>query len=324
MKFSAANIRTWSRLGPCGAYGMAAMELPELDDKMVACTADLCFYSGLDRFQKKYPDRLYNVGIAEQNLIGVAGGLAKEGFHPYVSTYASFATTRALDQVRVNMGYMELPIRLIGLTSGFSVGILGPTHMSVEDVSIMRAIPNITVIAPADCAEFVKTMLALVDYQHPVYVRMTGTMGCPIVYKEDYDFEIGKAIVLKQGKDVALIASGTMASNSLKAAELLEEAGISAAVVNMHTIKPLDTESIDLLKDCRLLVTIEEHSVIGGLGGAVSEYVSQKSNFAPLIRIGVNDAYPHAADYSYLIEKHGLTPRAIFTTIQNALGGNQK
>lgn len=322
MKFSTANIRTWSRLGPCGAYGLAAMELPELDNKMVACTADLCFYSGLDRFQRKYPDRLYNVGIAEQNLVGIAGGLAKEGFHPYVSTYASFATTRALDQVRVNMGYMKLPIRLIGLTSGFSVGILGPTHMSIEDISIMRAIPNITVIAPADCTEFVKTTLALVNYNQPVYVRMTGTMGCPIVYHEDYDFEIGKAITLKQGKDIAIIASGTMVSNSMKAAELLEEAGVCATVINMHTIKPLDTDSLDLLREHRLLVTIEEHSVIGGLGGAVAEYMSQKTGFPPLLKIGINDEYPHAADYPYLIAKHGLTPDAICATIKNALGGN--
>lgn len=323
MRFSTANIRTWSRLGPCGAYGLAALELPEIDDSMVACTADLCFYSGLDRFMRKYPDRIYNVGIAEQNLVGIAGGLAKEGFNPFVSTYASFATTRALDQVRVNMGYMKLPIKLIGLTSGFSVGILGATHMSIEDISIMRAIPNITVISPADCTEFVKTVLALGDYRQPVYVRMTGTMGCPIVYKEDYDFEIGKAITLKKGKDVALIASGTMVYNSLKAAEMLEEVGIRASVVNMHTIKPLDTDCLDLLKDCRLLVTIEEHSVIGGLGGAVAEYVSQISGFAPLLKIGINDIYPHAADYSYLIEKHGLTPHEIFTKIQNTLGGNE-
>lgn len=321
MKFSTANIRTWSRLGPCGAYGLAAMELPELDNKMVACTADLCFYSGLDRFQRKYPDRLYNVGIAEQNLVGIAGGLAKEGFHPYVSTYASFATTRALDQVRVNMGYMKLPIRLIGLTSGFSVGILGPTHMSIEDISIMRSIPNMTVIAPADCTEFVKTMLALASYNQPVYVRMTGTMGCPIVYHEDYDFEIGKAITLKKGKDIAIIASGTMVNNSIKAAELLEEAGICATVINMHTIKPLDTDCLDLLQAHRLLVTVEEHSVIGGVGGAVAEYISQKTGFPPLLKIGVNDEYPHAADYSYLIEKHGLMPDAICAAIKNALGG---
>lgn len=317
MDFSPINIRTISRLGSCGAYGLAAMEIPEMDNSMIACTADLCFYSGLDRFKQKFPDRLYNVGIAEQNLVGIAAGLAKEGFNPFVSTYASFATTRALDQVRVNMGYMKLPIKLIGLTSGLSVGILGATHMSIEDVAIMRSIPNITVISPADCTETAKTILALANYDKPVYVRLTGPMNNPPVYKEDYDFSIGKANIIKTGSDIAIIACGTMVYNSVKASQLLEENGISAAVIDMHTIKPLDKECLESLKNYKLLVTVEEHSVIGGLGSAVSEYYAGSNNHLPHLIIGIDDYFAHAADYQYLIDKYELKAEHIFNKILN-------
>ena len=307
MKFSGSSIRMWSRLGSCGAYGLAAMELPELDSQMVACTADLCFYSGLERFRQKYPDRLYNVGIAEQNLVGIAAGLAKEGFHPFVSTYASFCCTRALDQVRTNMGYMQLPIRLVGLTAGLSVGILGATHMSIEDIAIMRAIPNITVISPADCTETVKATLALAEYNQPVYLRLTGGMNAPIVYQEDYAFEIGKAITLREGKDIAVVACGSMVAVALEVADKLKLMDVSASVINMHTIKPLDTDCLDALKAYKRIVVIEEHSVIGGLGSAIAEYVCGKVDFPPLQCIGLSDTYPHAANYDTLLKRCGLT-----------------
>lgn len=317
MNINKSNIRMWSRLGSCGAYGQAVLEIPEINDLMVACTADLCFYSGLDRFKKQFPDRLYNVGIAEQNLLGIAGGLAKEGFNPFVSTYASFATTRALDQVRVNMGYMELPIKLFGLTSGFSVGILGATHTSIEDVAIMRAIPNITIISPADATETVKATLALAKYDKPAYVRLTGPMGLPVVYNEDYEFEIGKSIMLKEGEDIAIIATGTMVAPCLKVAEALEADGISAKVINMHTIKPLDVNGVDAALACKAIVTVEEHSKIGGLGGAVAEYISDKKDAPALLRIGVEDIFYHAGSYNYLISKAGLTFEAINKKIHN-------
>lgn len=319
MVFSKAKIKTWSRLGACGAYGMACMELPEIDDAMVACTADLCFYSGLDRFEKKYSDRLYNVGIAEQNLVGIAAGLAKEGFNPYVSTYASFATSRALDQVRVNMGYMNLPIKLIGLTSGYSVGILGPTHVSIEDIAIMRSIPNIQILSPADTTETVKTILALANYDKPVYVRLTGTMNERVVYSEDYEFEIGKAIELRQGDDIAMIATGTMVSVAVDVAERLSLVGISAKVIDMHTIKPLDTGAIDSCCDCKLIVTMEEHSKIGGLSGAVAECLADKEKRPRQLFVGVEDAYPHAASYEYLMEQSGLTAERVCKKIKDEM-----
>jgi len=317
ISYKPANIRTWSRLGSCGAFGLAALEIPELDNNMVAITSDLCFYSGLDRFKAKYPDRLYNVGIAEQNMVAVAAGMAKEGLNPFATTYATFASTRSCDQVRVNMGYMKLGVKLVGLTSGLSVGILGATHISIEDIAIMRSIPNITILSPADCTETVKATLAAAAFPGPVYLRLTGEMGNSIVYHEDYDFVIGKAITLKEGKDVAIIATGTMVYQSLEASKLLEEEGISCRVIDMHTIKPLDTEVVIKACNTKLIVTIEEHNTIGGLGGAVAEYKAAIKNAPPQMLIGVPDSYEKAGEYSYLLEQCGLTIGDIYKKIRN-------
>ena len=173
IEYNKRNIRTWSLLGPSGAHGTAAFELAETDPNVLMLTADLCFFSGLERFKDSYPDRIYNLGIAEQNMIGVAAGLAKEGFIPFANTYASFCASRCADQVRVNMSYMGLPIKLIGLTAGYGAGILGATHVSIEDISLMRALPNITVISPADCTEIIKAMLAAAKTPDPTYIRLT-------------------------------------------------------------------------------------------------------------------------------------------------------
>ncbi len=316
MNISKATTRLWSRLGSCGAYGQAMLEMPSIDESMVACTADLCFYSGLDRFSKQFPDRFYNVGIAEQDLVGIGAGLAKEGFNPFVSTYASFATTRALDQVRVSMGYMQLPIKLIGLTSGCSVGILGATHISIEDIAIMRAIPNITVISPADCTETVKAVLALANYDKPVYLRLSGPMNCDIVYPEDYEFEIGKAITVREGGDYAIVACGVMVATALKVADMLaENDGITCKVIDMHTIKPLDKGALDSLRGFKKIITMEEHSVIGGLGAAVAEYISCRDGFPMLKIIGIEDYFAHAAGFDELIDEYGLTAEKAYMRI---------
>lgn len=319
MKFSPTNIKMWSRLGSCGAFGLAAMDFPELEQDTVICTADLCYYSGLERFRARFPERLYNVGIAEQNLVGIAGGLAKEGINVFATTYASFATTRALDQVRVNMGYMKLPIKLVGLTSGLSVGILGATHMSIEDIAIMRSIPNITILSPADCTETVKATLAAAKFDGPIYIRLTGSMNNSIVYKEDYSYEIGKAITLKQGTDVAIVATGTMVYNSQKAMEIMEAQGISCTLIDMHTIKPLDVQAINGVLNHQLIVTVEEHSVIGGLGSAVAEYIGQLEYAPQQMMIGISDSFAHAADYNSLICHYKLTPEDIAKKITNKL-----
>lgn len=304
--FSVKNIRIWSCLGSCGAFGQAVLSLPESDDSVIVITADLCSFSGLERFKNKYPDLFYNVGIAEQNMVGIAAGFAKEGFNPFISTYASFGSMRSAEQVKICMGYMNLPIKLVGLTSGFSVGILGATHMCLEDISLIRAMPNIVIISPADSTATIKATIAAAQLKSPVYLRLTGGMNCPVVYKEDFSFEIGKAIQLKSGSDIAIIATGSMVYHALKAADILEEQGISACVIDMHTIKPLDLDVIKKVCSLRLIVTVEEHSCIGGLGSAVSEALSMQINRPPLLIMGVNGSYPHAGDYEYLLKNAGL------------------
>lgn len=320
VEINAKNTRIWSRLGPSGALGIAALELAESNPDMVMLTADLSFFSGLERFKERYPDRLYNFGIAEQNMVGAAGGIAKEGFLPFVSTYASFATSRCADQVRVNMSYMKLPIKLIGLASGFGAGILGATHISVEDIAVMRSLPNITVISPADCTEIIKCILAAAENEEPTYIRLTGPMNTPIVYKEDYDFKIGKSIELVSGTEVCMIAAGSMVHESLEAAKMLEGKGLSCSVINMHTIKPLDVEMLDkVIQHHKLVITVEEHSAIGGLGGAVAEYIATHYGSTMFGIIGIKDDFPHAGDYRYQLEQSGLAAFQICEKIQGLL-----
>ena len=320
IEFNKRNIRTWSLLGPSGAHGTAAMELAEADPNVLMITSDLCFFSGLERFRTAHPDKLYNVGIAEQNMIGVAAGLAKEGFIPFANTYASFCASRCADQVRVNMSYMRLPIKLIGLTAGYGAGILGATHVSIEDVSLMRALPNITVISPADCTEIIKAILAAAKTPDPTYIRLTGPMNTPIVYKEDYEFRIGKAVTIQEGSDVAIIATGSMVAQSQKAAKLLETEGISCSIINMHTIKPIDREAIfKANEEHQLIVTAEEHSVIGGLYGAVAEALCETGGHKPLLPIGINDLFVHAGSYNYQMSESGLDPEMMKKLIMGKL-----
>ncbi len=312
IEFSRRNMRTWSLLGPSGAHGVAAMELGETNTDVLMITSDLCFFSGLERFKTNYPDRIYNVGIAEQNMIGIAAGLAKEGFIPFANTYVSFCASRCADQVRVNMSYMNLPIKLIGLTAGYGAGILGATHISIEDVSLMRVLPNITVISPADCTEIIKAILAASQTPDPTYIRLTGPMNTPIVYKEDYDFQIGKAVSIQKGEDVAIVATGSMVEQSQKAAKLLEDSGISCSIINMHTIKPIDTDAIMNANEThKLIVTAEEHSIIGGLYGAVSESLCQSGVHKPVLPIGINDFWAQAGGYDYQLHQSELTSEFI-------------
>ena len=307
MKIDGRKLRTWSLVGSTGTFGMAMAELAEEYPELCVVTADLCQFSGLERFRQEHARNLYNAGIAEQNMIGMAAGLASEGITAFAASYASFLSTRALDQIRISMGYMGIPIKLVGLTAGFSAGILGATHMALEDMAIMRSIPGMTILSPADCLEEAKCLEAAAAYPGPVYIRLTGTKRMPMVYHGDYPFEIGKAMPLREGEEICILATGSMVSSAMKAAEEMEKTGISPAVYNIHTVKPMDRNLARTLGDYRLVVTVEEHSVIGGLGGAVAEELSGLSKSPRLLRIGVEDRYPHAGPYDSLIADAGLT-----------------
>lgn len=320
LEITSSNARQWSRLGSRGVFGQAILALAETKQNMMVLSADLGNSSGLARFKNTYPERFLNVGIAEQNMIGIAAGLAKEDFVVFATSFAPFIAMRASEQIRMNMGYMKLNVKAVAIGSGVSMAFLGNSHFGIEDASVMRSIPNITVVSPADCAEIVKTVFAAADYVGPMYIRLTGAVNNPVVYKEDYDFEIGKAITLREGSDITIIANGTMVYESLEAANLLGAQGISVRVINMHTIKPLDTKVIDTaVKSSKLIVTVEEQSVIGGLGGAVAEYKTSLRNAPPQLIIGLPDTFGETGDYRYLLEKYGLTGEHIAHKIQEFL-----
>lgn len=317
-----SNARQWSRIGSRGVFGQAVLSAAENHPEMMVLSADLGNSSGLDRFKKTYPEQFLNTGIAEQNMVGVAAGLAKEGFNVFATSFAPFITMRAAEQVRMNLGYMELNVKAVAIGSGVSMSFLGNSHYGIEDVAVMRAIPNITVVSPADCAEIFKTIEAAAKLKGPMYIRLTGGVGNPPVYQEDYSFEIGKAVILTEPSDVTFIATGTMVYESLEATKLLATAGISAGVVNMHTIKPLDTKTLDIaIRKSKIIVTVEEHSVIGGLGSAVAEYKTSIMNAPPQLILGLPDVFDVTAEYRYLLERHGLVSEKIAQRTQNFLQG---
>ena len=316
LQIDSLNIRMWSKLGPRGTLGFALLELGKTVSDLVVLTADLANTSGLDRYQKTYPDRFFNVGIAEQNLVGIAAGMAKEGKNVFVTSFATFAAMRSYEQIRFELGYMGLNVKVVGLASGLAMGMFGASHYAFEDMALMRAVPGLTVISPADCVEVVKTIFAMTNFKGPVYIRLTGAINNPIVYKTDYDFKIGKAVTLKSGYDVTIIATGTMVYESLVAAEILEAQSISTAVINVHTIKPMDDDTI--IKSAtlsKLIVTVEEHSIIGGLGSAIAECKSRIKISVPQLMLGLPDKFGKAGEYKYLLEQYGLTGKQIAANI---------
>ncbi|MDR1481592.1 MAG: transketolase family protein [Synergistaceae bacterium] len=316
-----ANSRIWSKMGSRAVFGAALLELASRRDDIYVLSADLIISSGLDRFSKAYPDRCFNVGIAEQNLIGVAAGMAHDGATVFATSFAPFISMRAGEQIRVNLGCMGLNVKAVGISSGLSIGHFGNSHYGIEDMSVTRSIPNITLLCPADGAEIFKVVFAAADLKGPVYIRLTGGVNNPVVYGCDYEFVIGKSIRLREGDDLTVITNGTMVYQSVKAAEILQGNGISASVVNMHTVKPLDTAAVDEAASRGPVVTVEEHSVIGGLGSAVAERKSTLKNTFPQLFIGLPDSYGKPGDYAYLLEKYGLTGELIAKRIEKFYRG---
>lgn len=317
IEINSTTAKQWSRIGPRAVFGQAIFSIAESHPEIMVLSADLGNSSGLDRFKKAYPEQFLNIGIAEQNMIGVAAGYAKEGYNVFTCSFAPFISMRSAEQVRMNLGYMGLNVKAVAIGSGLSMGFLGNSHYGIEDVAIMRAIPNITVVCPADCAEIFKTVKAAAEFNGPMYIRLTGAVGAPIVYNDDYYFEIGKAVVISEPNDITLIANGSMLAESIEAAKILETSGLRVGVINMHTVKPLDYDVIDLaISKSKLIVTIEEHSVIGGLGSAVAEYKSQKSNSPPQLIIGLPDAFEVTGDYKYLLGYHGLLSSSIAKRVE--------
>ncbi|WP_343345830.1 transketolase family protein [Terrisporobacter petrolearius] len=307
-----------SKIATREAYGKALVKLGKINDDVVVLDADLSKSTKTNDFLKAYPNRFFNMGIAEQNLVGAACGFAAAGKIPFASTFAMFATGRAFEVIRNSVCYPKLNVKICATHAGITVGEDGGSHQSVEDISLMRSIPNMTVVVPADGVEAEKMIFAAAEFNGPMYVRL-GRSAVPTIFEEDYNFEIGKGVVLRDGNDATIIACGIMVNEAIIAADMLKEENIDVRVINMSTIKPIDTELIiKAAKETKAIITAEEHSIIGGLGSAVSEVVSE--NYPAIVRkVGVNDSFGESGTPNELLEKYGLTAKNIVEKVKEAL-----
>jgi transketolase len=297
------------------AYGAALLELGRKNNNIVALDADLSGSTKTKGFAKAFPERFFNMGIAEQDLVGTAGGLSLAGKIPFASTFAIFESGRAWEQVRQTVGYSGLNVKLVATHSGITVGEDGASHQALEDIALMRVIPGMTIIVPADGYETKQVIDSVAEYQGPVYVRL-GRSKVPPVMPDGYVFRIGKAHTYSIGRDATIVATGIMVSAALKARDVLAGEGIDAGVINMSTIKPLDGESLlAAARKSKLIVTAEEHSIIGGLGGAVSEFLSE-NNPVRILRIGTKDIFGRSGSPEELLEAYGLTADEIAGAIR--------
>ena len=299
------------------AYGEALAEFGAQYPDLIVLDADLANATKTNSFQKVFPDRHIDCGIAECNMMGIAAGLSTVGKIPFASTFAMFASGRAYEQVRNSIGYPHLNVKIGATHAGITVGEDGASHQCLEDMALMRAIPGMVVINPSDAVEARAAVQAAIEYVGPVYLRF-GRAAVPIINdREDYHFEIGKGELLREGSDVTIVATGICVSSALEAAEKLAADGISAEVINIHTIKPLDTELIvKSAKKTGKVVTAEEHTIIGGLGGAVCEALSEKAP-TPVLRIGINDVFGESGTAAQLVAKYGLDGEGIYTKVKD-------
>lgn len=306
------------------AYGEALIELVEKNDKVVVLDADLANATQTCKVAKAHPEKFYNCGIAEANMVDIAAGMSTMGLIPYCSSFAMFAAGRAYEQIRNSVAYPHFNVKVCATHAGVSVGEDGGSHQCIEDLALMRAIPGMTVICPADANEAKAATMAIADFEGPVYMRL-ARLATP-VFEGDMvkPFEIGKANVLREGKDVAIFATGLMVNESLMAAEALASDGIDAAVINIHTIKPIDAECVtEWAEKCGKVITVEEHSVIGGLGEAVCAVVSEK---LPCVvrRIGVQDQFGHSGPANEVLRDYGLSAENIVNVIREMVRPENK
>jgi transketolase len=300
------------------AYGEALAELGELKEEIVVLDADLSKSTYTNIFAKKFPHRFFNMGISECKMISCAAGLATTGKIPFASTFAIFAAGRAWEMVRLSVGYTNLNVKIAASHAGISVGEDGPTHHCIEDIALMRVIPNMTVIVPADATETRKAVFASAEWKGPIYLRL-GRPDIPILFDDSYEFKIGKANVIKEGKDVSIFACGLMVWQAIQAIELLEKEGIDAELINVSTIKPLDEETIlNSLRKTACAVSAEEHNIIGGLGSAIAELMGEKFP-APLERVGVKDRFAESGPWKELLIKYNLSPQDIKEAVIRAI-----
>lgn len=301
------------------AYGKALAKLGAENEKVVVLDADLSKSTKTVDFKKVYPERFFNMGIAEANMMAVAAGMSTCGKIPFVSTFAMFAAGRAFEQIRNSICYPHLNVKVCATHAGLTVGEDGASHQAIEDLSLMRSIPGMTVICPADDIETEAAIRAVAEYNGPCYMRLGRSAVNTINDNAEYKFEIGKAVTLREGKDAAIVATGIMVEAALEAYNILAEEGIKVRVINIHTLKPIDKEAIiKAARETNLIITAEEHNIIGGLGSAVCE-VTSENHPVPVVRVGVKDTFGESGKPGELLKAYGLTAEDIVKAVKKGL-----
>tara|TARA_B100000787_G_scaffold159872_1_gene138377 strand:+ start:742 stop:1713 length:972 start_codon:yes stop_codon:yes gene_type:complete len=312
MNFNSTDAKQWLRMGPRAMFGQFMINIAKKNKKLMVLSADLGRSSGLARFKIEFPKQYISVGISEQNLVGVAAGLADEGFKVFVTSFAPFLSMRASEQIRMNLGYMKHNVNLVALGSGLSMGFLGNSHFGLEDIAIMRTIPNLNVTCPADCSELGKV---LDDYafnnRGPSYIRLTGIPGSKNVYEKNYRYKFGKNITITKGKDVLILSHGSILGQAKLSVKALKKLNIYAELVNIVSLKPIDEGVTNLFKKYKKIVTIEEHTSVGGLGSIMAEKILKNRIKTELLTISLPDKFGPTGTYDYLLKYHGLDSDSI-------------
>lgn len=313
-------MREVKKLATRDSYGMALCELAKNHTDFIVLDADLAAATKTGMFKKEYPDRFFDCGISEANMVGVAAGLATTGIIPFATSFAMFSTGRAYEQIRNMIGYPHLNVKIVGTHAGITVGEDGATHQCLEDIALMRTIPGMTIINPSDHYETVAAVSAAYNHYGPVYIRLGRLAIDSFNYSDEYKFELGKGVTLSEGNDITIIATGLMVSESIKAIDFLKNKGISARLINIHTIKPIDKDIIiRAAKETQMIFTVEEHNIIGGLGEAVSAIVAENHPI-PVHKIGVQDRFGHSGSAVDLLKEFGLDAEGITKRVLYTVG----
>ncbi len=305
------------------AFGNTLAEIMRKDERICVLDADLASCNGTAKLQKEFPERAMEVGIAEQNMASVAAGLSSYGFIPFITSFTPFATRRICDQIAISIAYAKQNVKIVGTDPGISAQLNGGTHMSMEDIGVLRSIPTMVIFEPVDNEQLIQALPQIIEYKGPVYIRMFRK-DCPDIFAKDYKFDLFKADKLKEGKDLTIFASGIMVEKSLKAAEELKNEGIDAEVINIHTIKPIDQETVvESIKKTKCAVVAENHNILGGLFSAVSE-VSVQNFPVPIVPVGVKDVFGEVGKLKELAEKFGMTEKEIIEAAKKAVAAKKE
>jgi transketolase len=312
MNFNSTDAKQWLKMGPRAMFGQFMINIAKKNKKLMVLSADLGRSSGLARFKMEFPKQYISVGISEQNLVGVAAGLADEGFKVFVTSFAPFLSMRASEQIRMNLGYMMHNVNLVALGSGLSMGFLGNSHFGLEDIAIMRTIPNLNVTCPSDCAELGKV---LDDYafndRGPSYIRLTGIPGSKNIYDKNYRYKFGKNITINKGNDILILCHGSILGQVKLSVKALKKINISAELINIVSLKPIDEGILNLLRKYKKIITIEEHTSVGGLGSIMAEKILKSQIKTELLSISLPDKFGPTGTYDYLLKYHGLDSDSI-------------